>query len=113
MCLTFFVSVSTLVMIFVAATFGFLHGFEQGLLSRPPQPQHQSQSRCRNPDIRREWRSLTPSEQQNYLDAAKCLEETPSSLMGQGTLYDDLVYVHMHVGSLCKCTVMPAYVLDS
>jgi len=49
--------------------------------------------------IRREWRSLTINEQQNYIESVQCIQNLPSELVGRGNFYDDLVYVHYLVGS--------------
>jgi hypothetical protein len=57
---------------------------------------------CTSPPIRREWRSLMPSERASYIRAVQCLIDTPSTLKGQGSLYDDFVYVHMYAGWKCE-----------
>ncbi|KDN64771.1 hypothetical protein CSUB01_08546 [Colletotrichum sublineola] len=53
------------------------------------------QHRCQDPYFRKEWRSLSKKEKQDYLEAAKCLAHTPSILTGNGTIHDDFAYVHM------------------
>ncbi|KAK1963248.1 Di-copper centre-containing protein, partial [Colletotrichum sublineola] len=50
---------------------------------------------CQDPYFRKEWRSLSKKEKQDYLEAAKCLAHTPSILTGNGTIHDDFAYVHM------------------
>ncbi|KAI3396132.1 hypothetical protein diail_463 [Diaporthe ilicicola] len=49
---------------------------------------------CTNPDKRREWRSLSTTEQEEYISAVKCLATKPSRLNLTTTLYDDFSYVH-------------------
>lgn len=61
-----------------------------------------SRSTCKAPRIRREWRALEDHEKKNYIGAVQCLQDLPSELKGKGALYDDFVYVHMFVGSLCS-----------
>ncbi|KAJ3169358.1 hypothetical protein HK101_011487 [Irineochytrium annulatum] len=47
---------------------------------------------------RREWRELSGGQQQSYLQAVKCLKNTPSLLTSDknqdGSLYEDFSYVH-------------------
>ncbi|KAF8342262.1 Di-copper centre-containing protein [Cantharellus anzutake] len=71
-----------------------------------PQPHH---SKCKNPGIRKEWRSLGFKGQKAYVDAIKCLTSLPHdpSLKPTGATpglppvrpgtsrYDDVVYTHM------------------
>ena len=56
---------------------------------------------CPDPPIRREWRSLSGDEKQDYLLAVQCLRETPSRLGLNQSLYDDFPYVHIRVGGYC------------
>lgn len=49
---------------------------------------------CVQPAIRREWRTLSELEQQDYIAAVKCLTTKPSKLRNNGTLYDDFPWVH-------------------
>lgn len=58
--------------------------------------------KCKGPQIRQEWRSLSPGEKDNYIQAVQCLQDLPSDLVGKGSFYDDFVYVHMFVGSQCS-----------
>ena len=53
---------------------------------------------CGNIAIRREWRSLSENEKQNYIDAVQCTRKTPSLLRLNQSLYDDFPYVHMTWG---------------
>jgi tyrosinase len=59
------------------------------------------ESKCNSPAVRREWRSLSTEERQNYIQAVHCLQDLPSELVGRGSIYDDFVYVHMLIGSRC------------
>ena len=54
---------------------------------------------CQQAPIRREWRTLTTGEQQNYVRAVRCLATKPSKLNENGTLYDDFPWVHKHTSS--------------
>jgi hypothetical protein len=58
--------------------------------------------KCTNPHTRREWRTLTDEEKHNYIQSVRCLQNLPSELLGKGNFYDDLVYVHMSIGSQCS-----------
>jgi hypothetical protein len=48
--------------------------------------------------IRREWRSLTQTEQQHYISSVHCLTSIPSKLHKDSSLYEDFPWVHSHVG---------------
>ncbi|KAH8771953.1 monooxygenase [Diaporthe sp. PMI_573] len=54
---------------------------------------------CTNPNQRREWRSLSTAEQEEYISAVKCLATKPSRLNLTTTLYDDFPYVHNELNS--------------
>ena len=49
---------------------------------------------------RREWRTLSPIEQQEYISAVLCLRTQPSVLASESnkTAYDDFPWIHSHVG---------------
>ncbi|KAK3644027.1 hypothetical protein LTR56_009879 [Elasticomyces elasticus] len=49
---------------------------------------------------RREWRTLTAAEQQEYISAVLCLRTQPSTLTPDSnkTAYDDYPWIHSHVG---------------
>ena len=53
---------------------------------------------CQNPEWRREWRSLSSTEKQNYITAIQCLLTIPSIVGLNQTLYDDFPWIHNHVG---------------
>ena len=59
---------------------------------------------CQQPPLRREWRTLTAAEQQNYISAVKCLSTKPSILGHNGTLYDDFPWVHKYTSGNSKYT---------
>ena len=56
---------------------------------------------CEKPAIRREWRSLTRSEKQDFTQAAICLASIPSTWQPNGTIYDDFAILHGGIGSWC------------
>ncbi|KAK6814605.1 Tyrosinase ustQ [Aspergillus parasiticus] len=56
---------------------------------------------CKNPAVRREWRSLTTSEKQNFTQAVICLASIPSTWQPNGTIYDDFAILHGGIGSWC------------
>lgn len=57
---------------------------------------------CTNPGQRREWRSLSTAEQEEYISAVKCLTTKPSRLNLTTTLYDDFPYVHNELNGKSK-----------
>lgn len=65
--------------------------------------QKQTQTFCKSPAIRREWRSLSMKEKHRYLEAVQCLAHTPSKFTPNMTLYDDFPHVHDTTGAFCKC----------
>lgn len=52
---------------------------------------------CTSPYYRREWRSLSEEEKQNYLDAFQCFIDSPSVLGFNGSLYNDFAWAHNRV----------------
>ncbi|KAI8822909.1 uncharacterized protein EV422DRAFT_522645 [Fimicolochytrium jonesii] len=64
---------------------------------------------CTQPLVRREFRELSDTEKQAYIDASLCLRDrrrSPSLLPDSPsqTIYDDLVYVHMQFAALTHNT---------
>ena len=61
---------------------------------------------CKDPTIRREWRSLARSEKTEYIKAVNCLRALPSRLGFNQTLYDDFPLIHSQNGNYCEspCT---------
>ena len=49
---------------------------------------------CQKVSTRREWRTLSGREKQDYISAVQCFTATPSGLRQEGTLYDDFSSVH-------------------
>ncbi|KAL9077910.1 MAG: hypothetical protein Q9157_003177 [Trypethelium eluteriae] len=49
---------------------------------------------CQQPSTRREWRTLSEPEKNDYINAVQCLATKPSKLRNNGTLYDDFPWVH-------------------
>lgn len=54
---------------------------------------------CTSPEQRREWRSLSTAEQEEYISAVKCLATKPSRLNLTTSLYDDFPYIHNELNS--------------
>ena len=57
---------------------------------------------CVRPAIRREWRTLSETDQQEYITAVQCLATKPSKLRNNGTLYDDFPQVHKTLSAYSK-----------
>ncbi|KAK4622203.1 Tyrosinase ustQ [Fulvia fulva] len=53
--------------------------------------------KCRR---RHEWRTLSATQQQDYISAVRCLQSTPSPFLKRNgtTAYDDFPWLHSHVG---------------
>lgn len=49
---------------------------------------------CSDPYFRKEWRSLSEDEKKDYLDAFQCLIDSPSAIGLNGSLYNDMSWVH-------------------
>lgn len=62
-----------------------------------------SQHQCTDPGLRREWRDLSLTEQQDYIKAVQCFSNLPNPYRSNGTLYDEFSRVHRSVGSFCRC----------
>ncbi|KAM0795969.1 hypothetical protein BDR22DRAFT_893659 [Usnea florida] len=60
-----------------------------------------SSNLCKEPPIRREWRSLTLDEKSEFIQAVNCLSTKPSRWGMNGTLYDDFALLHGSIGSWC------------
>lgn len=63
------------------------------------------ESKCHDPAIRREWRSLSLEQKHGYVDAVLCLRKTPSKLNENMTRYDDFPFLHTTVGEYGKYLV--------
>jgi tyrosinase len=48
--------------------------------------------------MRHEWRNLSREQQHDYINAAQCLQHTPSKLHTGMSLYDDFPFLHDVVG---------------
>ena len=57
-----------------------------------------STAACPDPGWRREWRSLSKVEKQNYISSVQCLMKSPSVVGLNQSLYDDFPWIHNHVG---------------
>lgn len=51
-------------------------------------------SPCLEPKLRREWRQLSRTEKSSYIQAVKCVHESPSKLHSDGQLTDDFPWSH-------------------
>jgi hypothetical protein len=58
----------------------------------------ESTSRCQNPKVRKEWRTLSTRQKEDYIDAVRCLQHFPSRLHAGLSLYDDFPFLHDVVG---------------
>lgn len=54
---------------------------------------------CHEPVVRKEWRTLSDVQKQEYLDAVLCLKTKPSRLGQNHSLYDDFPYLHSRSGT--------------
>ncbi|KAG8730753.1 hypothetical protein FRC11_005883 [Ceratobasidium sp. 423] len=65
-------------------------------LSAPVTENTRSTRKCTNPKIRREWRTLSQDQRDNFHKAVKCLQDKPSVLRVEESksLYGDFTYVH-------------------
>jgi tyrosinase len=76
---------------------GLLIAFALSLLAWPA-AKHRS-STCHTPLQRREWRTLQPSEHQEYIDAVLCLSSQASIFEPGSSRYDDFTYAHVFEGA--------------
>ncbi|KAM0808956.1 putative Tyrosinase copper-binding domain-containing protein [Seiridium cardinale] len=55
---------------------------------------------CKNPVVRKEWRTLRPKEKKSYISAVKCLQKTPaktqSTYAGVRSRFDDFQAEHIN-----------------
>ena len=58
----------------------------------------QSLHSCQDSHVRREWRTLTSLEKDEYISAVQCLRTRPATI-ADGSLYDDFPYTHKQFGS--------------
>jgi len=97
----------TLLLLSGFAYFGFAYSALYLRTSQALGSEHQasrlsnsSATKTSNCPRRREWRTLTVEEQQDYLSAILCLRTQPSALTPNSnkTAYDDFPWIHSHVG---------------
>ncbi|KAJ3485641.1 hypothetical protein NLG97_g6771 [Lecanicillium saksenae] len=55
-------------------------------------------STCSTPSVRKEWRTLSATEQQSYIDAIKCISEQPSRFQDGTSRHDDFALAHIAEG---------------
>lgn len=95
----------TVALIFLSV--GFLCGEnlqDNRLIAELSRPNHE----CSSPSTRREWRSLSTAEKEEYLTAVGCLMAKPSILNLDGSFYDDFSFVHNNIGNYCKFMTLPS-----
>jgi hypothetical protein len=65
--------------------------------AKPAQSPQETDARC---PLRREWRTLTPEEQQHYIASVQCLSTIDSALPNHpnSSLHEDFPWIHAHVG---------------
>lgn len=80
---------------------GLVIGFMCDELIRGREHAGRGRSNCKSLSIRREWRSLSEEEKHQYIEAVRCLAETPSKQLPDDSLYDDFAYVHIDSGEAC------------
>ena len=56
---------------------------------------------CKDPPTRREWRTLSHLQKEEYVKAVQCLSATESNLGLNQTLHGDFPLVHSRVGNYC------------
>lgn len=65
---------------------------------------------CLSPQKRVEWRELGADNQQNYINAVKCLKTKPSRIgLQESTLYDDFPYVHFQLNHFSESFSVSCY----
>ena len=86
-----FYTIAAIFLLIVFITFFGLHVYN----ASQPTPTH-------NCPLRREWRTLSPPEQQHYISSVRCLLSQPSRLhpskADNSSLYEDFPWIHAHVG---------------
>lgn len=95
---TFMLLLSATAVMFLAATWTL---FPAAKPPKPTNPFDLGTQTCSRPPTRREWRSLTTREKNDYISAAMCLYTTRSQLKGEGSLLDHLTLVHIMQD--CRC----------
>lgn len=64
----------------------------------PPTPSSPTSSCGSRLSLRREWRSLSPSDQSHYISSVRCLLDQPSALQANWSSYGDFPFIHSRVG---------------
>lgn len=97
-------------MVIVCITLGhFVLGFTSGFFGlffyhHPDEHSSQHSQSCTSPATRREWRSLSHLEKDEYISAVKCLPTQPSILGFDHRLYNDFAFVHSRLGNYTQYT---------
>ena len=88
------VSIISILVVILCLAAGWMAGMFSKKLTAYP--------KCKNLHVRREWRSLSTPEKDDYIQAVRCLLSKPSITRPNGVLYDDYPYTHARVGGYCK-----------
>lgn len=67
----------------------------------------QSDTACKNPSKRVEWRLLPKADQKLYQNSVLCLTTKPSRLGLNSTLYDDFPFVHAQLNNESQFVPVP------
>ncbi|KAF4615860.1 hypothetical protein G7Y89_g15255 [Cudoniella acicularis] len=68
-------------------------------ISGQPQP-----TKCRDPVVRQEWRTLSIQQRRNYISAVQCLQNHPSNIGLNHTLHDEFTWIHSRLGNFTHTT---------
>ncbi|KAI9703544.1 MAG: hypothetical protein M1820_005848 [Bogoriella megaspora] len=92
------ISVGKLILIMILCLLG---GYALGMKAplRSSGAIHHPSKRCVDPSLRREWRSLSDDEKQEYISAVQCLRRSPSRTNMSQSLYDDFPVIHTRIGN--------------
>ncbi|KAH8596220.1 hypothetical protein B0O99DRAFT_571195 [Bisporella sp. PMI_857] len=97
------VNISVFTVVFIVAiclTLGFASGAGLVWRNRLTTNFRATQTKCSSLRIRREWRSLSISEKEEYITSVKCLTTKQSKLSKKAgdSLYNDFPYLHATIG---------------
>lgn len=78
---------------------------DNGLVSKLRTNSQIQPTSCRSITTRKEWRSLSTAEKEDYVTAVQCLTTKQSKLSIEkgDTLYNDFPYLHTTIGGYCEC----------
>lgn len=100
--LVWFVSISVICLFCIALGFaGGLSIKSHGIVSNGQVISSPTAGLCKDPSTRREWRTLSRWQKEEYIQAVQCLSTTESNLGLNQTLHDDFPWVHSRIGNYC------------